>query len=256
MKKIQKIEATFSNYYSIFFKKWNRIFVSGWRKLSFCIPIFANSHFIAKKLSNFSKHPKFGRIPILADFASFLSVFSNNLKQLEVGAKLGCNVQTFKFFLLLFVACTEIFSFRVFFKTNVSGCNNNGFLCSAERWSVLCSENATIWSVCSFSLSYFPFSVVSELQIFIELPISVFSAKLVSELQNFSFSDPVLPISVFLCKKTTPDSHFPVFSQISSFLHNSRFPFYQIPILPRKNTQPKQYQIPILSNSHFIKSVL
>ena len=57
-------------------------------------------------------------------------------------------------------------------------------------------------------------------------------------------------------QKTTPDSHFPVFPQISSFFHNSRFPFYQIPILPRKNTQPKQYQIPILSNSHFIKSVL
>ena len=55
-------------------------------------------------------------IYFFAVFCSFLSVFSNNLRQQEVGAKLGCNVQTFKFFLLLFVACTEIFSFRVFSK--------------------------------------------------------------------------------------------------------------------------------------------
>ena len=52
--------------------------------------------------------------------------------------------------------------------------------------------------------------------------------------------------------KTVPDSHFRSFFQISKVA----LPFCRIPILSRKITHPKQCQIPILSNSHFIKNVL
>ena len=66
--------------------------------------------------------------------------------------------------------------------------------------------------------------------------------------------------------------NFPSFSSFPSFLFGNfaeipiflvfpefrelNFPFCRIPILSRKITQPKQCQIPILSNSHFIKNVL
>ena len=43
--------------------------------------------------------------------------------------------------------------------------------------------------------------------------------------------------------------------QFRCFSENAS-PFYRIPILSRKSSKPKMAQVPILSNSHFIKSVL
>ena len=64
---------------------------------------------------------------------------------------------------------------------------------------------------------------------------------------------PFLSIFLAFCSKFSP--RFP-FSQFFSEFRKLHFPFYRIPILSRKITQPKQCQIPILSNSHFIKKVL
>ena len=64
---------------------------------------------------------------------------------------------------------------------------------------------------------------------------------------------PFLSIFLAFCSKFSP--RFP-FSQFFSEFRKLHFPFYRIPILSRKITQPKQCQIPILSNSHFIKNVL